>query len=151
VEPEKNKSYYEKLGVSENAPFADVEKVYRQLYTQYYASRGHSISKTNEKFTEIKQAYENLFNLEQEKKGRIKKSKNQEKKSFRDSRLQSEVLETKRVVKVTKGGRRFSFTSLSLMKDEEQKKIAYSYRGGKEMLSSFRKTAREGQKKLISY
>ena len=65
--------------------------------------------------------------------------------------MQSETLETKRVVKVTKGGRRFSFTSLSLFKDEEQKKIAFSYQSSKEMISSFRKAANEGQKKLISY
>jgi small subunit ribosomal protein S5 len=55
------------------------------------------------------------------------------------------------LVKVTKGGRRFSFASLSLFKDEEQKKVAFSYQGSKEMINTFRKSNREAQKKLISY
>lgn len=75
----------------------------------------------------------------------------EKRKQWKRTQLKSEVLETKRVVKVTKGGRRFSFTSLSLLKDESQKKIAFSYQGGKEMISSFRKAAREGEKKLIGY
>ncbi|CAG8788196.1 16930_t:CDS:2, partial [Racocetra fulgida] len=44
------------------------------------------------------------------------------KKVGRSSQLQSEILETRRVVKATKGGRRFSFTSLSLLRDASQKK-----------------------------
>ncbi|CAG8839560.1 30045_t:CDS:1, partial [Racocetra persica] len=137
--------------VSEDAPFTEVEKVYRQLYTQYHTDRGVLDTETKRKFEKVKQAYEKLFSLEQERKGWRKKGKTQEKRLGRDSHLQSEVLETKRVVKVTKGGRRFSFTSLSLLRDEEEKKVSYSYQRGKEMLSSFRKSLREGQRKLISY
>jgi small subunit ribosomal protein S5 len=61
------------------------------------------------------------------------------------------VLATNRTVKVTKGGRRFSFTSLTLVKDEEQKSIAFSYCGGKEMIVALRKSYHHAQKKLISY
>lgn len=146
--PEK-KSYYEILGISENSPFSEVEKVYRQLYLQYYSEKENSDSKSKENFSEMSNAYQKLVLLE--KKDQPKKSKSGEKKFIKSSHLQSEVLETKRVVKVTKGGRRFSFTSLSLLKDKEQKKIAFSYQGSKEMISSFRKASREGQKKLISY
>src|SRR5205085_4456411 len=144
---EEKKKYYQLLGIKEGSDFAEVEKVYHQLHSQYQKEGGEN----KEKFHEINQAYENLVNLEEEKKTKFKKNVSTKKKYSKSSHLKSEVLETKRVVKVTKGGRRFSFTNLSLLKDEEQKKIAFSYQGGKEMISSFRKAYHEGQKKLISY
>jgi small subunit ribosomal protein S5 len=60
-------------------------------------------------------------------------------------------LEINRVVKVTKGGRRFSFTSLILIKDEDKKSVAFAYAGGKEVLTAIRKASKEAQKKLICY
>jgi small subunit ribosomal protein S5 len=77
-----------------------------------------------------------------------------EKRDFRKSshfHIKSETLETKRVVKVTKGGRRFSFTSLVLVKDEEKKSVAFACAGGKEVVLAFRKSLRKAQKKLITY
>ena len=65
--------------------------------------------------------------------------------------LQSEILKTGRPVKVTKGGRRFSFTRLVLIKDESSKAVAYAYSGGKEAMIAFRKALRKAQKKLITY
>jgi len=67
------------------------------------------------------------------------------------SHIKSETLETKRVVKVTKGGRRFSFTSLVLIKDEEKKAVAFAHSGGKEVIIAFRKSSHKAQKKLITY
>jgi small subunit ribosomal protein S5 len=52
---------------------------------------------------------------------------------------------------VTKGGRRFSFTRLVLIKDENSKAVAYAYSGGKEAMTAFRKALRKAQKKLITY
>ena len=74
--------------------------------------------------------------------GRVKKQK---------KKYLQEILERKKVTKVTKGGRQFSFTSLLLLKDKEEKKISFSYKKGKKMLDAFRKSQREAQKKLISY
>jgi small subunit ribosomal protein S5 len=66
-------------------------------------------------------------------------------------RLETERLETKRPVTVTKGGRRFSFTSLVLVKDEEKKAIAFACAGGKEAITAFRKSVQKAQKKLLTY
>ena len=146
----KKGSYYESLGFKEKVPFTEVEKAYRQLYTEHYSKKEDITAEEKEKFQEVTKAYERITELE--KKTSPWKDRGWGRKNFRgESYLQSEVLETKRVVKVTKGGRRFSFTSLSLIKDEEQKKIAFSYQGGKETVDTFRKANREGQKKLISY
>jgi len=54
-------------------------------------------------------------------------------------------------VKVTKGGRRFSFTSLALIKDEEKKDVAYAHMGGKEPMKASSKAFRKAQKKLLNY
>jgi small subunit ribosomal protein S5 len=67
------------------------------------------------------------------------------------SRLKTEKLETKRPVTVTKGGRRFSFTTLVLVKDEEKKAVAFACASGKEVLSAFRKSVQKAQKKLLTY
>lgn len=63
----------------------------------------------------------------------------------------SERLDTKRVSAGSKGGRRFSFTSLVLIKDEEKNAIAFANAGGKESIVAFRKSIRKAQKKLINY
>lgn len=72
-------------------------------------------------------------------------------RNFR-SHLKSETLDNKRVVKVTKGGRRFSFTNLVLIKDEEKNAVAFAYVGGKkEVMFAFRASLQKAQKKLITY
>src|SRR5437868_11525943 len=58
-----------------------------------------------------------------------------------------EVLETTRPVKVTRGGRRFSFTSLVLIKDKEKKAVAYALGKGKETIVALQKACRKAQKK----
>jgi len=73
-----------------------------------------------------------------------------EKKRYTHAYLR-EVLETTRPVKVTKGGRRFSFTSLVLIKDKEKKAVAYARGKGKETMVALQKACRKAQKKLISY
>ena len=60
-------------------------------------------------------------------------------------------LDTKRVSAGSKGGRRFSFTSLVLIKDEEKNSIAFAKAAGKESAVSFHKAIRGAQKKLIKY
>ena len=79
-----------------------------------------------------------------------KKEERDDRRTFR-SHIKSETLASKRVVKVTKGGRRFSFTCLVLIKDEEKKAVAFAHAGGKEVIIAFRKALRQGQKKLITY
>src|SRR5438270_9032931 len=106
------KSNYQVLGIEENTPFSEVEKVYRQLYSQHHSPRGNSDPEVSKKFQEISKAYHELFRLE--KNNRTKKRRETDRKYTRKTHLKSEILETKRVVKVTKGGRRFSFASLSL-------------------------------------
>jgi small subunit ribosomal protein S5 len=70
---------------------------------------------------------------------------------LRSPHIKSEILANKRVVKVTKGGRRFSFTSLVLVKDEEKNSVAFAHSGGKEVMVAFRKSLRKAQKKSITY
>lgn len=65
--------------------------------------------------------------------------------------LEKEVLETKRVVKVTKGGRRFSFSGLVLVKDPEKKSVAFSFVKSKEMGTILKKAFFKAKKRMISY
>src|SRR3954447_3674393 len=62
-----------------------------------------------------------------------------------------EILETTRPVKVTKGGRRFSFTSLVLTQDKEKKAVACARGKGKEAMNAFQKAYRKTQKELIAH
>ena len=78
-------------------------------------------------------------------------SNNAGREDYRTHSYLREVLEINRPVKVTKGGRRFSFTRLVLIKDESSKAVAYAYSGGKEAMIAFRKALRKAQKKLITY
>lgn len=73
-----------------------------------------------------------------------------ERKSYTHAHLR-EVLETTRPVKVTKGGRRFSFTRLILIKDKEKGSVAYARGKGKETVSALQKAYRKAQKKLLVY
>jgi small subunit ribosomal protein S5 len=70
---------------------------------------------------------------------------------FRSTHIKSEILTNKRVVKVTKGGRIFSFTSLVLVKDEEKNAVGFAHSGGKEVVTAFRKSLHKAQKKAINY
>ena len=74
----------------------------------------------------------------------------QERERYVSSYLR-EVLETTRPVKVTKGGRQFSFTSLVLVKDKEKKAVAYAHGKGKDAMTALKKARRKAQEKLISY
>ncbi|RHZ35623.1 30S ribosomal protein S5 [endosymbiont GvMRE of Glomus versiforme] len=65
--------------------------------------------------------------------------------------LQKAILRVNRPVKVTKGGRRFSFTYLVLVKDENTKAIAYAHEKGKESIIALQKAYKIAQKKLITY
>jgi len=63
----------------------------------------------------------------------------------------SEKLGMWRRTKVTKGGRRFSLSSLVMIKNEENKSISFAYSSGKDSLTSFRKSIKKAQKKMINY
>lgn len=93
--------------------------------------------------------------VEEKKNNSIVKEPRRERRDDRRpprAHLKREVLEgPKRVVKATKGGRRFSFTSLVLIKDEEKKSIAYACEGGKETMTALQKSFRKAQKKLVDY
>jgi small subunit ribosomal protein S5 len=88
---------------------------------------------------------------ENERKSLVSDKRERTGREFIRSPLKKEVLATKRPVKVTKGGRRFSFTALLLVKDESKKAVAFANAGGKEMMTAFRKSSHEAQKKLINY
>jgi small subunit ribosomal protein S5 len=53
--------------------------------------------------------------------------------------------------RATSGGRSFSTSSLTLVKDEEKKSIAFAYSSGKEAMIAFRKSIRKAQKNLVTY
>ena len=79
------------------------------------------------------------------------RGREREKREHFRSHLQKTILKTWRPVKVTKGGRQFSFTALALIKDEEKKGVAYAHMGGKEPMKASAKAFRKAQKKLINY
>jgi small subunit ribosomal protein S5 len=80
-----------------------------------------------------------------------KSTEREKRKQYSRSHLQKTIIQTWRPVKVTKGGRRFSFTTLALIKDEEKKAIAYAHMGGKETMKASSKAFRRAQKKLLTY
>ena len=77
-------------------------------------------------------------------------SKEQRGKEFK-SPIESEKIEMRRVTNMTKGGRRFSFGSSVLIKNEEKKSLAAAYCKGKEPVTAFKKSLLKAQKNLISY
>ena len=79
--------------------------------------------------------------------------KEKSERKFPYYRPKTERLDTKRVSAGSKGGRRFSFTSLVLilMEEGENHGIAFANAAGKESIVSFRKAIRKAQKKLINY
>jgi len=88
------------------------------------------------------------------KKNNLVSEKLEKKEPERERRTQSyqrEILETTRPAKVTKGGRRFSFTRLVLINDEEKKAVAYARGKGKETVRALKAACQKAQKKLLVY
>src|SRR5436305_13108204 len=56
------------------------------------------------------------------------------------------VLGTKRVTKVTAGGRRFGFASSGLVKDKNKKLVTFVYTKGKEVPMTFQKMFKRDQR-----
>lgn len=59
--------YYKVLGVSENAPEADIKKAYRKLALQYHPDKNPGNKQAEEKFKELAEAYSILSNTEKRK------------------------------------------------------------------------------------
>ena len=64
-------------------------------------------------------------------------------------KLEQEVLQVKRVTKVTKGGRQLRFTALVLVKG--QKGIAFGLARGTDVATAIRKAVNQASKKLVNY
>ncbi len=78
-----------------------------------------------------------------------------EKRAISESRsedfIQQEMLQLKRVTKVTKGGRRFHFSALMLVKDEKRKAVGFACAKGNEVSSAMKKAVRRAKRKMVSY
>ena len=75
-----------------------------------------------------------------------------DKKVFFDNKsedfFQQDMLQLKRVTKVTKGGRRFHFSVLMLVKDDKKKSIGFACAKGNEVSSAIKKAVRKAKKKF---
>jgi molecular chaperone DnaJ len=58
------RDFYEILGVAKNAPEEDIKKAYRKLAMKYHPDRNPDNKEAEEKFKEVKEAYEMLTNPE---------------------------------------------------------------------------------------
>ncbi|MCE8163490.1 MAG: 30S ribosomal protein S5 [Candidatus Moeniiplasma glomeromycotorum] len=65
--------------------------------------------------------------------------------------LERVILETKRITKVTAGGRRFSFASPGLIKDKNKKLVTFAYTKGKEVPTTFQKMFKKAQKSFAHF
>lgn len=65
--------------------------------------------------------------------------------------VQQEMLQLKRVTKVTKGGRRFHFTSLMLVKDNTNGMVGFSLASGNEVSTAIKKAVKKARKNLVSF
>ncbi len=54
---EKNKNYYQVLGVAENAAAEDIKKAYRKLAVKYHPDKNQGSKEAESKFKEISEAY----------------------------------------------------------------------------------------------
>ena len=146
---EKEKENYKNLEANENASIEESKKKSSTLLEE----DSNKVEKSDN-FVEDKNSSKEKkeYNSEVSKKKNFSSRGLEKDKKFPKHHFQNETLETKRVVKVTKGGRRFSFTRLILLKDEEKKSIAFAYSGGKkDTITASRKSFRQSQRKLISY
>ncbi|CAG8451856.1 7339_t:CDS:10 [Scutellospora calospora] len=137
----KNKDYAKKLGelFADKLKKEGKEKIVFDRNGRPY--HGKIVENYSAPGTEKNNSGEVKLAAAEEKKNSVSKESGKEWGNGRRSPrsyLKSEVLANKRVVKVTKGGRRFSFTSLVLVKDEEKKAVAFAHSGGKEVIVAFR-------------
>src|SRR5947209_18339725 len=65
--------------------------------------------------------------------------------------LERVILETKRITKVTAGGRRFSFASPGLIKDKNKKLVTFAYTKGKEVPTAFQKMFKRAQRTFTHF
>ena len=65
--------------------------------------------------------------------------------------LERVILETKRITKVTAGGRRFSFASPGLIKDKNKKLVTFAYTKGKEVPTAFQKMFKKAQRTFAHF
>lgn len=78
--------------------------------------------------------------------------KNRRRNDFRKKRgFFSKEIERRRRTKVTKGGRRFSVSSLVLFRNEDNNSLGFGYAKGKEPIIAFRKSLKLAQKKSLNY
>jgi len=63
-----DKDFYKILGVSENAPEAEIKKAYKELAKKYHPDKNPNNKKNEERFKEISEAYSVLGNPEKRKK-----------------------------------------------------------------------------------
>src|SRR5438034_8672164 len=126
MEKEKSNNYkVEKTEKSENNILREEKMVQQKKLVK------EEIDKTKEEKEKAKQEESKKSLWGSDKRERVEKKTERE---FLYPPLKKEVLATKRPVKVTKGGRRFSFTALLLVKDESKKAVAFANAGGKEMM-----------------
>ena len=100
-------------------------------------------NQTNKQFETPK----NFSNFRTEKKF----SENRKRKFSPSAKLERIILETKRVTKVTAGGRRFSFASPGLVKDKDKKLVTFAYTKGKEAATTFRKLFQKAQRSFARF
>lgn len=62
-----NKDYYKSLGVWKSATEAEIKKAYKKLAMQYHPDRNKGDKKAEEKFKEINEAYQVLWDTEKRK------------------------------------------------------------------------------------
>ena|ERR1700735_2407442 len=77
--------------------------------------------------------------------------KNEDKKSSNFENKDITLLQLKRVTNVTKGGRRFHFTCLMLVKDSINDTIGFSLASGNEVSTAIKKAVKKAKKNMVKY
>ena len=78
------KNYYDVLGLSENCTSEDIKQAYRRLAMKYHPDRNQGDKQSEEKFKQIKEAYEVLSNPSKREEYDNKSAANAWRKTFRD-------------------------------------------------------------------